>query len=88
MAAVLVLVIATLISLTGCGAKKVKKVEETTKKADETDAIHAGNTEVYLDEAKYYAYTAQATYETYYLKKQGNKLEQQDQGKNNNGRNG
>ena len=69
MATVLVLVIATLISLTGCGAKKVKKVEETTKKADETVAIHAGNTEVYLDEAKYYAYTAQATYETYYLTK-------------------
>ena len=69
MATVLVLVIATLISLTGCGAKKVKKVEETTKKPDETVAIHAGNTEVYLDEAKYYAYTAQATYETYYLTK-------------------
>ena len=69
MATVLVLVIATLISLTGCGTKKAKKVEETTKKPDETVAIHAGNTDVYLDEAKYYAYTAQATYETYYLTK-------------------
>lgn len=69
MATVLVLVIATLISLTGCGTKKAKKVEETTKKTDETVAIHAGNTDVYLDEAKYYAYTAQATYETYYLTK-------------------
>lgn len=64
---VLLLVITTLVSMTGCGTKKVKKAEETTQKADETVAIHAGNIDVYLDEAKYYAYTAQATYETYYL---------------------
>ena len=66
---VLMLVVTTLVSMTGCGTKKVKKAEETTKKADETVAIHAGNIDVYLDEAKYYAYTAQATYETYYLTK-------------------
>ena len=69
MVTMLLVMITVLVSVTGCGAKKNKKVEETTGKADEIVAIHAGNADVYLDEAKYYAYTAQATYETYYLTK-------------------
>lgn len=50
----------------GC-QNKDKKTEDTTKPADMTVAIHAGGDNIYLDEAMYYAYTAQATYETYYL---------------------
>lgn len=49
----------------GCGGNS--KQEETTRSPEDTVAIHAGDIVVYLDEAKYYAYTAQGTYETYYL---------------------
>lgn len=44
--------------------------EESIKEesdADETAAIKVGSSIVYLDEILYYAYTTQATYETYYL---------------------
>lgn len=37
--------------------------------ADATLTITAGGSQVMLDEVRYYAYTAQATYETYYLTK-------------------
>ncbi len=37
--------------------------------ADTTLTITAGGSQVMLDEVRYYAYTAQATYETYYLTK-------------------
>ena len=50
----------------GCGNSN-KSTEDTTKSNDTTAAIHAGEDNIYLDEAMYYAYTAQATYETYYL---------------------
>lgn len=57
------------IALTACGRKDTEKEEQTTGRPEDFEviAIHAGNLPVYLDEAKYYAYTAQATYETYYL---------------------
>ena len=56
------------IVLTACSGK-TKKEESTTKHIpdEKVVAIQAGEIKVYLDEAKYYAYTAQATYETYYL---------------------
>ena len=37
--------------------------------ADTTLTITVGGSQVMLDEVRYYAYTAQATYETYYLTK-------------------
>lgn len=60
--------IVMMISLTACGSIKSTKEEETTTLSPEkTIAIHAGEVQVFLDEAKYYAYTAQATYETYFI---------------------
>ncbi|MFQ9516352.1 MAG: hypothetical protein ACLRZ9_11095 [Eubacterium sp.] len=57
-----------IISLMGCGSKETRKKEETTTiNPEKTVAIHAGDIKVFLDEAKYYVYTAQATYETYYI---------------------
>lgn len=50
----------------GCGGNSGKE-EVTTSSPEDTVAIHAGNHKVYLDESRYYAYIAQATYETYYL---------------------
>lgn len=40
---------------------------EAGESADEIAVISLGKNEVYLDEVLYYAYTTQATYETYYL---------------------
>lgn len=52
----------------GCGKSNKEKVHETSTAAPEkTVAVNAGDIKVYLDEAKYYLYTAQATYETYYI---------------------
>ena len=56
------------VAMTGCKNKKEEKPVETTALPDvETVAINAGSVKVYLDEAKYYAYTSQATYETYFI---------------------
>ena len=60
------LVIALCCSMIGCGGNSSKE-EVTTSSAEDTVAIHAGSISVYLDEARYYAYVAQGTYETYYL---------------------
>lgn len=60
------LVLVLCLSLVGCGGNE-KEQEATTQSAEDTVAIHAGEINVYLDEAKYYAYVAQGTYETYYL---------------------
>lgn len=48
----------------GCGNKQQPEVA-TTGKPEDTVAVNAGECKVYLDEAKYYVYTAQATYEVY-----------------------
>lgn len=55
------------ISLVGCGDSKVEQVDTTTKSTSQIVAINAGESAVYLDEAMYYAYTAQATYETLFI---------------------
>lgn len=60
------LIIVLCLNLTGCVGNE-KEQEPTTKSAEDTVAIHAGEISVYLDEARYYAYVAQGTYETYYL---------------------
>lgn len=58
------------IGLVACGDDKGDNNATTKYIADsENVAIHAGKTDVFMDEAKYYAFTAQATYETYYLTK-------------------
>jgi hypothetical protein len=64
------------IGIAGCSMSDSKddtsNGEETTIVAsdiDETVVIKAGRAEVCLDEVLYYAYTAQATYEAYYLSK-------------------
>ena len=54
-------------SLAACGRGESKIEETAMQKDSEVIAIHAGDAPVYLDEARYYLYTAQATYETYYL---------------------
>ena len=53
--------------LGGCKKSADEEYVETTLSTEEIVAIHAGETDVYLDEAQYYAFTAQATYETYFL---------------------
>lgn len=63
---VLVIII-VMLSFTACGNR-----EETNKdnsNSPETVAIHIGDINIYLDEARYYLYTSQASYETYYLTK-------------------
>lgn len=56
-------------NLVGCGEQEVKEnINETTASQEGLAvAIYAGESNVYIDEARYYAYTTQATYETYYL---------------------
>lgn len=61
------LILSLLVSLIGCGDAEVEKVNTTAESTDETVAINAGDVAVYLDEAMYYAYTAQATYETLFI---------------------
>lgn len=56
-----------MLGLSGCGTSQTEKADTTTKSLDKTVAINAGETAVYLDEAMYYAYTAQATYETLFI---------------------
>ena len=64
------------ITITGCGTDNLKRNtasdnnEESTVNvmdAEYTVAIKAGKSNIYLDEVLYYAYTAQATYEAYYI---------------------
>lgn len=61
------LILVLVVSLVGCGNSEVEKVDTITKSADKIVAINAGESTVYLDEAMYYAYTAQATYETLFI---------------------
>ena len=56
-----------LMGFVSCGNNQKSEGEKATSKDSETVAIHVGDMEIYLDEAKYYAYTSQASYETYYL---------------------
>lgn len=60
------LVMVMCLCMMGCGGNAGKE-EVTTSSPEDTVAIHAGDIAVYLDEARYYAYIAQGTYETYYL---------------------
>lgn len=50
----------------GCDSAETKK-NNLSEKPEYTIAINAGDSIVYLDEALYYAYTAQATYETVFI---------------------
>lgn len=62
------LCIIMILSFVGCKKEVQEKQEGTTTLPDvETVAINAGGRKIYLDEAKYYAYTSQATYETYFI---------------------
>jgi len=58
-------------SETGSESSTVLKgtVSKSSTGSDGADTITAGGSQVMLDEVRYYAYTAQATYETYYLTK-------------------
>ena len=54
--------------MTACGNERPEEKEQiTTISESKTVAIHAGKVQVLMDEARYYAYTAQATYEAYYI---------------------
>lgn len=54
--------------MTACGNEHPEEKEQTTTISEsKTVAIHAGEVQVLMDEARYYAYTAQATYEAYYI---------------------
>lgn len=74
---ILCIVVVFVIQTAGCSMNYSKDNEVTDNKeqtvgvsdADETIAINVGKNKVYLDEVLYYAYTTQATYETYYLSK-------------------
>jgi membrane-bound inhibitor of C-type lysozyme len=52
---------------TACNNQKETARIESETSAEDIVAVNAGDSSIYLDEAKYYAYTAQATYETYYI---------------------
>lgn len=74
-AVVLMLAVVFTMTLTGCS--KDKGNQETT--AGQVDlssnsevAINAGGIGVLTDEVRYYAYTAQATYEAYYISENKN----------------
>lgn len=60
-----VLLCGMLVSCWGCGKKTQESEKATTGSPEDIVAISAGESKVYLDEAKYYIYTAQATYEVY-----------------------
>lgn len=63
-----VMCIAMVFVITGCNNREENKQPVTSDTpSKEIVVIKAGDAKVYLDEAKYYAYTAQATYETYYI---------------------
>lgn len=66
----------TTVATSETGSESSTVLKETVSKsstvsdgADTTLTITAGGSQVMLDEVRYYAYTAQATYETYYLTK-------------------
>lgn len=64
----LVLCVVMVVSFMGCSKNDSHKTKEAaTGRAEDTVAINAGVIKVFLDEACYYAYTAQATYEAYYI---------------------
>lgn len=65
----ILLVITMAVTMTACGCGKGGSEQPTTMADSETVAINAGDSKVMLDEAKYYAYTSQATYEAYYISK-------------------
>ena len=58
-----VLIIGILVCASGCG----KSDSDKPKSADQTVAIEVGDSEVYLDEVRYYMYSSQATYEIYFI---------------------
>lgn len=56
------------VGVTACGKSKCQETPTTKHIPDDKNvAVNAGKIKVYADEAKYYLFTAQATYETYYL---------------------
>ena len=56
--------IGLVLGLTGCGCKSKDDASQTD---DKRLAITVDGNEVFLDEAKYYAYSSQATYEVYFI---------------------
>lgn len=75
LAVVLMLAVVFTMTLTGCSKDKVNQ-ETTAGQVDLSSnsevAINAGGIGVLTDEVRYYAYTAQATYEAYYISENKN----------------
>lgn len=65
---ILLIAILALLNFTACGNQDNEE-KNTTKKIEDSEniAVNIGDNKIYLDEAKYYLYTSQASYETYYL---------------------
>ena len=61
---ILTICILFVLGLAGCGCKKG---DDTGLKESDKVAITVDGNDVYLDEAKYYAYSSQGTYEIYYI---------------------
>lgn len=69
------LCLAAMVAFCGCNVNSEKNEEKDTSanhanktiEADKTGVIVAGESKVYLDEVRYYAYNTQATYEAYYM---------------------
>lgn len=62
------LCVVMLVSLVGCGKNEpADKENMTTTRTEKTVAIRAGESTVYLDEARYYAYNTQGTYEIFHI---------------------
>ena len=65
---VIIICLVLMAGMTACGNERSGEKEQTTTISEsKTVAIHAGEVQVLMDEARYYAYTAQATYEAYYI---------------------
>lgn len=65
---VIIICLVLMAGMTACGNERSGEKEQTTTILEsKTVAIHAGKVQVLMDEARYYAYTAQATYEAYYI---------------------
>lgn len=63
-----VCIISIALCLIGCKQSQKENINDISATKENLEvAIYAGENNVYIDEARYYAYNTQATYEAYYL---------------------
>lgn len=75
---ILVIISLIIISIVGCATSGNEEKEIPTVKSGQEIAFTMGNQAVLIDEVRYYAYTSQATYETYFIAKEKKELNWKD----------